>query len=105
MIKSPGKLSEFIISLFEKLKARFIEIISARDHSVHVVLLVLDRTEQNWIFQIHHFRHTAAFWPEELTLGRCWTINCLVRSAEELTQQVRFRREVSAFGMRREQTV
>src|SRR5436190_16991557 len=105
MVMASGEAAEFFVNLFEEAKDRLIEIIASRYHAVHVVLLVLHRAEENWILEVHHFRHAAPLGAEQLALGRSWAVNELVRSPEKFTQQVSFGRQVGALGMGREHAV
>ena len=54
------------------------EIVPACDHTVHMVFLVLHRTEQDWILQIHHLGHTATRWTKQFLLSVSRTIDDIV---------------------------
>src|SRR5438105_2131950 len=61
MIIAAREVAKFFISLFEKLENRLVEIVAAGHHAVHVMLLVLDRAQQDGILEIHHLGHAASF--------------------------------------------
>ncbi len=74
-VVTPGHFAKLIVTLFEKLQNRLIEVVAPGDHAVHVMLLILDRAEQDGILEVHHFRHPAALGPEQFALGGCRTID------------------------------
>ena len=104
-VDAAGEPAEFGVGVLEEFEDRLVEIVAAGDHAVHVVLLVLDRAEQDGIFQVHHFRHAAAFRPEEFALRGRGAVDGVVRRAEEFAEQLGFRREVGALGMGGEHAV
>ena len=104
-VAAASELGKFIIALLQRAEDMLIEIVPARDGSVHVMLLVLHRAEQYRVFQVHHLRYTAAFRPEEFALRLSGAINLIIRRAQVFAQQICFRRAISALGMRGEHTV
>jgi hypothetical protein len=104
-ILAAGQFAEFLVGLLDELEDRFVEVVAAGDHAVHVVLLVLHGAEQQRILQVHHFRHPAAFRAEQFALGRCRAVDHFVRGAEVLAQQFRLGHEVGALRVRRQHAV
>jgi hypothetical protein len=71
-VTAAGQAPEFLVGVLEELEDRLVEIVAAGHDAVHVMLLVLHRAEQDGILQVHHFRHAAAFGPEQFALRRAW---------------------------------
>src|SRR5208282_3808089 len=75
--------------LFEKLRDRFREVVAARGDALHVVLLILHRPEQHRVGEIDHARHPATFRTEQDALALGGTVDDVVRSAEEQSDEFR----------------
>ena len=83
--------AEVLPGRFEEMENRLDEVVAAGDDALHVVLLVLHRTEKHGIGQVDHARHAAALRAEQhaLALGR--TLDDVVGRAEVLANQLRLR--------------
>ena len=100
-----GEPAELGVGVLKKFQDGLVEIIAACDHAVHVVFLVLDRAEQERIFQVHHFRHAPAMRAKEFALGGRGAVNFVIGSAKEFAEQIGFGRQVGALGMGGEHAV
>ncbi len=89
-VVAAGQLGEVAIRILEEIENRLDEVVPPGDDALHVVLLVLNRPEQNRIRQVDHLRHAAARRTEEdaLALGR--TVDDVFRRPEVLANQLRF---------------
>ena len=83
-----GEHSELVVGVLKEAEDRLVEVVAACDHAVHVVLLVLDGTEEHRVLEIDHGRHPATGGTEEHALGLGRTLDDVVGSAQKLTQQI-----------------
>ena len=67
-VSPTGELGKFLITLLKDTEDGLIEIIPAGHHTIHVVFLILHRTQKHWILQVHHLGNTPALGAEEFTL-------------------------------------
>ena len=84
-----GELAEVLVSFFEELQDRFGEVVAARDDAVHVVFLILHRTEEDGVRQIHHLGHAAAGGSKENALRFRRAVDDVFRRAEVFADQFR----------------
>ena len=96
-VAAAGELTEFPVGVGEEPEDGLVEVVPAGDHTIHVVLLILNRAEQNRMLQVHHLRQAAAGRTEELLLCRCGAVDSVVGRAEEVAQQLRLGGEVGPF--------
>ncbi|MCG3162480.1 MAG: hypothetical protein JMDDDDMK_03735 [Acidobacteria bacterium] len=94
-----------MVSLFQKIQNRFGEVIAPGDNALHVMLLVLNRTEQHRILQINHRRHAAAARAKESPLAFGRAINDVVGRAEELAYEFGLALVERALQMRGQEAV
>ena len=99
------QLAELLVGVVEETEDRLIEIVAPGDDAVHVVLLVLHRTEEHRILQVDHRRHPAPSGTEEQPLGFCGALDDVVGSTEKLAQQVRLSFVEGPFQVRGEEPV
>src|SRR2546426_12370732 len=84
------QLAELFVSLLEELENRLGEVVPAGDDALHVMLLVLNRTEEHGVREIDHARDAAAPGTEENTLALGRTVDHVVGRTEEFPNQRRF---------------
>src|SRR5262249_39649991 len=94
-----SQVAKLFISLFKNRKNVLVEIIAARHHTVHVMLLILHGAQQNRVLQVHHFRHATPLGAEQFTLRWRGTFNHIISAAKIFTEQLGFRREIGALAV------
>ena len=98
-------MSELRIRLGEHGEDMLVEVIATGDHAVHVMFLILHRSEQHRIHQVDHLRDAAARRPEEFALCRRGARDLLVRRAQVLAQEFGFGGQIHALTVRGEHAV
>ena len=88
-VKAAGQVAEIVIRVSEEVEDGLGEVVAARDHALHVVLLVLDRTQEHRVGKIDHPRHAAAGGAEQRTLARRRALDHVVGRAEVFANQLR----------------
>ena len=84
------QIAEVLPRLLQELEDRLGEVVPARDHALHVVLLVLHRSEEHGIRQVDHLRHTPAARTKEDALAFRRAVDDVFGGAEILADQRRF---------------
>src|SRR5688572_31390088 len=100
-----GELAEFGVGLFEHREDELVEIVPAGDDAVHVMLLILHGSEENWIPEIHHLRNASPGRAEELALGRSGALDLIVNGAKVFAEKLGFGREIHPLTVGREHAV
>ena len=78
-----GKLSPFGISIGQEVENGLDEIVATSSDAIHVVLLVLHRSDEGRIGQVDCLGDPSAGGTEQLALRLRGAINDVVRRAEE----------------------
>ena len=84
-----GEFTELGICVSKEAENRLVEVVAACDDAVHVVLLVLYRTEQHRVLEIDHRRHPTPGRTKEQTLRLGGRFDRVIGRTEELPQQLR----------------
>ena len=86
-VVTTGQPTKFGVRLFKELQDVLREVVTTGHDPLHVVLLVLNRTEEHWVGEIDHPRHatTGRSVQRPLCLGRA--LDDVIRIPEELTYQ------------------
>ncbi len=85
-VAAASELGKLLIALLQRTENMLIEIVPARYGSVHMMLLILHRTEQYRVFQVHHLRYTSALRSEEFALRFGRAINLIIWSPQVFAQ-------------------
>ncbi len=93
---TPGELCPLRVGVGEEIENRLYEVVAPSGDAIHVVLLILDRSDEGRIGEIDGLGDAAALGAEELSLRLRWAVDDVVRRAEELPQQPGFVLEKSA---------
>jgi hypothetical protein len=78
---------EVAIRVVEEVEDRLDEVVPARHHALHVVLLVLHRTEEHRVGEVDHLRHATARRAEQDALALGGTFDDVLRGAEVLADE------------------
>ena len=104
-VVASGQAAKFFVSVLKKREDWLIEIVAARDDTIHVVFLILHRAEEDWVFEVHHFGDAAALWAKEFALGWSGAIDDVSGIAEVLAEEIGFGGKIGALGMGGEHAV
>ena len=88
-VLAPGKLAEVLVGGFEHFEDGLDEVVAAGDDALHVMFLVLDGAEKQWVVQVDHRRNAAALGSEQDALGFGGGVDEVFRRAEEQADQLR----------------
>ncbi len=86
---TPRETTELLMRLHQILENRLDKIVPAGRHALHVVLLVLDRTQQHGIGQVVHLRHPPTRRTEQRTLRLGRTLDDVFWSPQKLSDEFR----------------
>src|SRR5208337_5233051 len=88
-VVAAGQLGKILVGGLEKIENRLGEVVAPRNHTVHVVFLVLHRAEKDGIGEVHHFGDAAARGSEENALRLGGAVDDVFGGAEVFADQLR----------------
>ena len=83
-----GQLAEIFVRVFKETQDRLGKVVAARDHALHVVLLILHGPKQDGVGEVDHLGHAAARRSEENALRLGGAVDHIVGRAEVLANQL-----------------
>ena len=100
-----GQPAVFFIGLFQERQDVFGKIVAPSRYAVHVVFLILHRTQHHGMLQVDHSRHTPACGAKQDTLGFGRTFDNVIGAAQVFADQFRFRFQEGALQVGREEAI
>ena len=104
-VVAAGELAEVLVGVFKELENRLGKVVAARHDALHVVFLVLHRTKQDRVGQVHHLGNAAARRSKQHALRFRRAVDDVIGRAEVFADQLRLVLVEGALQVRGEEAV
>ena len=86
---TPRETTKLLVRLNQVLENWLDKVIPTGDHTLHIVLLVLNGTQQHRVGQVVHFRYTPTRRTKQNTLRLGRALNDVIRGPQKLSDELR----------------